>query len=1803
MEQKQLSIINTAVDLNKTSLNKNYFSLIDKTQFIKQSEVIIDTDYMIIIKSQLEQNFYLGNIRTVDDTSVHCFSSQNGVYWHLNLLNSPFNVYNISTNQVIQDAILESNNKIAIYDKITKSLMILDILKQPEEKLSIKFNQEFNLSVKIIDWNVGIFFWIQNMTVYLIDQLNNQIPKIISQLDSQIVDYKYCFNQQFIAVKTVKLSIYIIQIKSTQKTKVQYYYYNSFSDIQFYLMCDQNLLVIYFPSLQIFDLLTGKLSEDFPNQDNFGILSNKLQSTPLIDKNNQLIVYLYHPAQSYFQFNQTEYLDYIFDYRFNNTLLFYDMNYQILLGLTGTIKQINIINIPGTNKLFTYETVSYFSKEMIYYYQEQNSLIVVDQTPILYLCKYKTQNITIQKIEIKNIQGMLMDQNKNMVFIYSDIFISTYLFPSLQFQESISLQQYGLTPIQKVYLNQIQSILFVQTQSYIIAFDLTEVLYGDEINLLQYQNIQPVFLDYQHQVYSSIINNSLNLYKNSELVDTLLLEPQNLNVYPYFTQPILIQSNQFIYIQYNILNVIHFDLQNQKLIRKFKILLLNTPDNYFYDNIRNQMFLLYEKSYLLNQINLQTDLPQESYSTNFQQGEIQQSLIFNDFIILPSSNTIQIYNYIIKQHKLVTLINGQQIYFSFKLLKKQFEDYQNFWWNIPFEYEERYNTNDFNEQGQSLICLVSKLQNQYSIQILDVLQANILQSQIFQYIKINNIVNDPFRQVLYVINNIGTTQILNYSLSQIATLTNSCLKQALIGYDSNFIYSICPYDVIIYNGLNFQQQFPKINQGIRKVLNFINIQQTNYFIVVQKELISIIKVDFQNNYELIQEIRQMYPVVQKIQTVQSQSLVYMNLTLSSYTGIIHSTIPLISNSNGNQNCFINIQQQNRELEYIYTQIALNQIFYSLQSSNQVLSQIQIDYQDQQQIQELYINFLEANSDNFNDTLVIILQSNQQQNNIFWFNNTANALEYIINLIIRQMSLFIVDSIQLNQNDIINHFQMINVTLNIGDSLKLSNFETVLFQNIKYYQKQGNNQIIIENCQFVIIENILIDEVLSKNVLFTFNNNNHVILKQIYIQNSNSNNIFQLFNNQILEIQDIFINQSNDLSIFKILLGNSLKVNNIYIKNVQSSSVLQIQGTLDLKIQQIQVNECNQILLIEINALEIQNQKYLQMQNEIRNFNISNSTDIMLFIQSVTTRIFNFQFNHLNNTQNCTFITTNNLVMDNVTVQNSQSNYNSFIQIFDFTNCTIQHIYSFNNDLQMISLNNQNIGGFAYILNSEFANCNLQQNNNLLTYSSSTIIIMQCETINLNSLQLKNNTNINGAGGSIYAFESYNIIIKNSIFIQNKCLSFQGGALFISNLKSLSLLEIYDSIFLQNQALASTGGAVSVQNTNIIMKNTEITQNRAAIGGGVYYDQTIPQFVLDINKGLNNNNTIKNNQAVLYGKNLGSSLRKICINIDNIYIPKESAIEQEINNFKISQFKSGQRISINKIQLLDEEDNPLFIPNIDEPYFNKLTSDIQSLIKQIIISFKWDQQNYQIQLEGQLQSQQFINDGFNLNAQLMYQPQKNMVLQIVSNTFQQLLDSQGNIVIQGGYLQQNVTIEFTNCSIGEIQKNQGNSILCNQCPDGKYSLSTEDIDCKQCPIGAISCISSVINLKNGYWRENEESDQIAYCGYNPESCQSQSMNSKYGCIEGYIGTLCQSCDIYGQIWNERYSEIFKPGRCYKCEESTFLILVQNFMIFLLISSYIFYILKNIVSKLQSQLAGYYIQRLDMIYLGSTRKYQI
>ncbi|KAL4450416.1 hypothetical protein ABPG74_019314, partial [Tetrahymena malaccensis] len=1022
-------------------------------------------------------------------------------------------------------------------------------------------------------------------------------------------------------------------------------------------------------------------------------------------------------------------------------------------------------------------------------------------------------------------------------------------------------------------------------------------------------------------------------------------------------------------------------------------------------------------------------------------------------------------------------INNKKLLASTGSAKNYFQNSQVNWWKVSIDYEERYNTNDANDA--SLICIVSQQ-------------------------GVTNVVNDLIRKLIYVVVNSGITLVYNYNLKLITTIDNSCLKQAILTYDKNFVYSICPNSIIIYNGLSFQQQFPIINNGIKDATNIIDIGFNYYFIVIQKMKTLILQLR-QDGYQYnIKDIFQPYSIIESVKLINDSSQSQLQVLLSTYNNIQYFILPLTDF----ENCSVSVKYQNQPLENIKNIMKLNQITSALFNSL-TLSLVEIEYQNIQCFQNILSQQQSNNNINLDtlQQLTLVIQSESQKNQIF----------------------------------------------------------NMSFTDVFYID--GSNQITISN---------------------------------------------------------VMLTQSNQVNLFNVKFVQNFKLTDLFINKVTNSQILNVYATDYTLAQNFTVIQSSQIQLVKIQPLQIEQTQQFCQYFQMKIMNISQSEDIQLQTQADIIQINNLTINNLSVKQQFFSIITTDLLIKKVDLQGivaglSYENSQLFV-VNNFQNSTISQITCNDCQITIISLTQQLPSGQSYLSFCKFENSTINKSNSLIQFSdlqnltldsltvknitiassvySSIIIIKQCNQTNIYNSTFKSNSNIFGQGGSIYAIENANIKIVDCVFQNNNCDQQNGGALFIQNKMMICQLRIESSQFIQNNALVSTGGAISLSNSNLNMEDSLIQQNIAAIGGGIYYEQIVPDLVLDQQKGIYRKNKIIENNATFYGNNFGSTLRQIGLNLNDIKVPSYSIKKYQKEQIFIQQLKSGNSIFFEKIQLLDEENNPIQYPQIQSFGVGIYSSNVESIIQQISIQIICDQNIQQMQCSGELQSKQIISDGLKLNVQIMYQPQTQMTLLLQSNKFPQLQDSQGNVYISQSELQMWLAIQFDSCSVGEIQKQIGDSIICDECPEGKYSLNQNDLSCQQCPDSAVKCQSSTINLKNGYWRLNNETDDIVYCIFNPESCKPEYSESKFNCIKGNIGPLCYSCDVYGQIWGESYSQIFNPGVCYKCEEKVILVFVYNFIIFLFVAFYTFFMLKNILQKQQAKLISYYLNQSGLIFLGST-----
>ncbi|EWS76557.1 transmembrane protein, putative (macronuclear) [Tetrahymena thermophila SB210] len=262
MQLKKIFYINANSDLYKYRKQQVNFYIFESSSFIKKSQNIIDTDNMIVIKSQQEDNIYLGNQKIDDDTQFDIFESQNGIYWHINLFNHPFSTLNLTETQSIQDMIIEQN-KIVIYDSNSNNLIIYDATKLIQEFVQIQLDFKFDLMITMLDWDEHSFIWINNSTIYVFNYKQTSKIQMISSLDSEIIEYQVCKDQNIVIVKTVNLILYSVSINNRISKQINISFLQSYSDLKFYLQCDQKLVIVYYPQVKIFDFVSGEDKSSF----------------------------------------------------------------------------------------------------------------------------------------------------------------------------------------------------------------------------------------------------------------------------------------------------------------------------------------------------------------------------------------------------------------------------------------------------------------------------------------------------------------------------------------------------------------------------------------------------------------------------------------------------------------------------------------------------------------------------------------------------------------------------------------------------------------------------------------------------------------------------------------------------------------------------------------------------------------------------------------------------------------------------------------------------------------------------------------------------------------------------------------------------------------------------------------------------------------------------------------------------------------------------------------------------------------------------------------------------------------------------------------------------------------------------------------------------------------------------------------------------------------------------------------------------------------------------------------------------
>ncbi|EAR90438.2 transmembrane protein, putative (macronuclear) [Tetrahymena thermophila SB210] len=365
-----------------------------------------------------------------------------------------------------------------------------------------------------------------------------------------------------------------------------------------------------------------------------------------------------------------------------------------------------------------------------------------------------------------------------------------------------------------------------------------------------------------------------------------------------------------------------------------------------------------------------------------------------------------------------------------------------------------------------------------------------------------------------------------------------------------------------------------------------------------------------------------------------------------------------------------------------------------------------------------------------------------------------------------------------------------------------------------------------------------------------------------------------------------------------------------------------------------------------------------------------------------------------------------------------------------------------------------------------------------------------------------------------------IIIQNSLFQNNTAL--EGGAIFITQNKG----NIYfkNSSFSNNSAYAN-GGAILFDTIQSISfdQNTKILFNSALIGGGIRI-RGVQEFNL-INDG-----NITNNKAEIYGENIATYPSLLQIELFS-----------QVNNqfvFDNSNFTNNRQIYIQDFQSGGSLDIYLFFMDNEGKHLNfSVNSFKQGLYPKVI--------------ENEIQ-------------------QFNAHLDLFNKSSIQIIGAQS--VNYNQYNEITKSFSFQKYNLADYVQ------TCDPCNIGEYSMYeysqnsyVSDIQCQKCPEESLICNKDNFVLKQGYWRQSNTSNIIIQCSKYQEACNEQEFNNLFGCVQGYVGPLCEQCDYSGSTWQKRYSENSISTSCQECSSMSYQI-VAIVISSLIILIYLFFYIR-------------------------------
>ncbi|EAR95682.3 transmembrane protein, putative (macronuclear) [Tetrahymena thermophila SB210] len=709
---------------------------------------------------------------------------------------------------------------------------------------------------------------------------------------------------------------------------------------------------------------------------------------------------------------------------------------------------------------------------------------------------------------------------------------------------------------------------------------------------------------------------------------------------------------------------------------------------------------------------------------------------------------------------------------------------------------------------------------------------------------------------------------------------------------------------------------------------------------------------------------------------------------------------------------------------------------------------------------------------------------------------------------------------------------------------------------------------------IIIDNYVLD--ISNGGQIKLNTNaNRLVFKSIQIVGNSQNFSFLFTNLQSVIIENILIN--NLILSGSTVLFNITSCQSVYIKNFRVRSL-----SLGNNAQLFYIRSISQQLLIENMSINYLSVDYLQQQNFV-----------IGLINIAMAQIINSHFSQyvaINSQKPFYFISLQGIQQLTISnVQYTDSIAFGFIQYKNYYRDNQQIVYLHNDVFQIKSSQFNN----HFYLNSPF----ISIEGNSITFNHTQFQYIECFTCS-------------GTVISLISVQSQFLVVF-SIF--NNTVGEQGGAIAFLNNLNVSL-TIQDSTFLNCTAQAS-GGAIFLSSSDLLLNRTTIQLCQAQIGGGIRYIGLEPIFIYYQRKYLSQkdknffiSNDISNNYASIYGQNVGSYPKMIKI------IAQTNLSQQTYNNsldtdtfnldlYLLQNFQSGADISF-QFQILDQDSNPIFfdLSALQNNYYpDSIIQEIQQF------SIKALPGNDNIKVFGQ-----YITDytQFNLDTKtftitsmlIIGQPSSTNYILFESPSIQKILNPDTDRDFNAGPFHIRLNIQFRKCLRGEVYKLSGSIFYCQECKEGTYSIVQpiqDDYDtqlCLRCPDEASYCYRDQMELKSGYWKYSNDTDQIVYCSNQPENCNGDQLHDY--CVEGHIGPQCEQCDIYGNMWEAEYQSDGKFS-CINCTELRqpkylfpMIFIALGMVIYIILSVHIAYEINTLIVQ------GYYLRQLNLLSINKS-----